>query len=118
MAGPYVLPYIVGLPNALELMDSGRINDAEEAHKIGHVSDVIEKEGLVSRWVDFAEQLTSGAPLAIKGIKELTYGSLEWPPSVYRPKDSAMLQATSNSKDAQEGVDSFLQKHPPRLHGR
>lgn len=117
-AGPYLLPYIVGLPKALELMYSGRIIDALEARDIGLVSEVVEKDQLVARSIEFAEQLTVGAPLAIKGIKELTYGSLEWPPSVYGPKNSAMLQATSNSKDAQEGVDSFLQKRLPRWEGR
>ena len=117
-AGPYLLPYIVGLPKALELMYSGRIIGADEALKIGLVSEIVAKEQLVARAVEYAAELTVGAPLAIKGIKELTYGSLEWPPSVFGGKNSAMLQATSNSKDAQEGVDSFLQKRAPKWQGR
>ena len=117
-AGPYLLPYIVGLPKALELMYSGRIIDAEEALEIGLVSEVVDKTDLVDRAVAFANELTAGAPLAVKGIKELTYGSLEWPPSVFDGHKTSMLQATSNSEDAQEGVDSFLQKRTPRWRGR
>lgn len=117
-AGPYLLPYIVGLPKALELMYSGRIVDAEEALAIGLVQSVVEKDELVDTAVEFANAMTQGAPLAIKGIKELTYGSLEWPPSVYDRHKTVALQATSNSEDAQEGVDSFLEKRPPRWRGR
>lgn len=112
-AGPYLLPYIVGLPKALELMYTGRIIDADEALEIGLVSQIVEKEDLVDQAVEFATQLTVGAPLAIKGIKELTYGSLEWPPSVFDGHKTALLQATSNSRDAQEGVNSFLEKREP-----
>lgn len=110
--------YIVGLPKALELMYSGRIIGAEEALEIGLVSNVVAKENLVEDAISFAEQLTVGAPLAVKGIKELTYGSLEWPPSVFDKHKTSMLQATSNSEDAQEGVDSFLQKRAPHWRGR
>ena len=117
-AGPYLLPYIVGLPKALELMYSGRIIDADEALEIGLVSNVVAKEDLVDNAIEFAQRLTQGAPLAVKGIKELTYGSLEWPPSVFDGHKTAMLQATSNSEDAQEGVDSFLQKREPKWRGR
>ena len=117
-AGPYLLPYIVGLPKALELMYSGRIIDADEAKEIGLVSKIVEKEDLVEEAVEFAEQLTFGAPLAIKGIKELTYGALEWPPSVFDGHKTALLQATSNSRDAQEGVSSFLEKREPRWVGQ
>ena len=62
--------------------------------------------------MEFAQKLTAGAPLAVKGIKELTYGSLEWPPTVFDGHKTAMLQATSNSEDAQEGVDSVLAETP------
>ena len=48
-AGPYLLPYIVGLPKALELMYSGEIIGAEEALEIGLVSSVVEKETLVGQ---------------------------------------------------------------------
>ena len=117
-AGPYLLPYIVGLPKALERMYSGRIIDANEALEIGLVSKLVNNEDLVATALEFAQQITQGAPLAVEGIKALTYGSLEWPPSVFDRHKTAMLQRTSNSEDAQEGVDSFLQKRPPQWHGR
>ena len=117
-AGPFLLPYIVGLSKALELMYSGEIIDAREAEKIGLVSKVVSPDQLMTTAKDFAAKVIRGAPLAAKGIKELTYGSLEWPPSVHRGETASRFQATSNTEDAKEGVRSFFEKRPPVWQGK
>ncbi len=117
-AGPYLLPYIVGMSRALELMYSGEIIDAREAERIGLVSQVVPPDQLLPAAKELAAKVTRGAPLAIKGIKEVTYGSLEWPPSVHRRENTRRFQATSLSEDAKEGIQSFLEKRPPVWKGR
>jgi enoyl-CoA hydratase len=117
-AGPYLLPCIVGLSNALELMYSGQIIDAQEALRIGLVSKVVPEDDLLPAAREMAARLTRGAPLALKGIKELTYGSLEWPPSIHRAETGKRFQSTSDSEDCKEGVQSFLEKRPPVWKGR
>ena len=114
----FYMPRSVGMKKAMEIALLTKRYSANEALEIGLVSSVVAKEDLVESAVAFADHLTVGAPLAVKGIKELTYGSLEWPPSVFDGHKTSMLQATSNSEDAQEGVDSFLQKRPPQWRGK
>ena len=112
-AGPYLLPYIVGLSKALELMYSGEIIDAHEAERIGLVTKVVPPEELMTSAKEMAVKLIRGAPLALKGVKELTYGSLEWPPSVHRGETGERFRSLSLSEDCKEGIQSFMEKRPP-----
>tara|TARA_B100000519_G_scaffold199640_1_gene211262 strand:+ start:1251 stop:2063 length:813 start_codon:yes stop_codon:yes gene_type:complete len=117
-AGPYLLPHIVGLPKALELMYSGDIIDAAEAQRIGLVTEVVEGDALLKTAVAFAKRMTVGAPMAIRATKELAYSGLELPYSEFGGMKTHWLNETSTSEDAKEGVASFLEKRPPVWQGR
>ena len=117
-AGPYLLPYVVGLSKALELMYSGEIIDAREAEKIGLVSAVVPPDELLPEAKKMARKLMQGAPLALKGIKELTYGSLEWPPSVHQRETYERFRSSNLTEDCREGIRSFREKRPPVWKGK
>jgi enoyl-CoA hydratase/carnithine racemase len=117
-AGPYLLPYIVGFSKALELMYSGEIIDAREAERIGLVSAVVPPDQLLPAAKKMARKLMQGAPLALKGIKELTYGSLEWPPSVHQSETRERFRSLNLTEDCREGIRSFREKRAPVWKGR
>ena len=116
--GTSLLPRIVGMSRAFELMYSGEIIDAHEAERIGLVSKVVPPDQLLPAAKEMAAKVTRGAPLALKGIKEVTYGSLEWPPSVHDGENVKRFNELAKTEDCKEGVQSFLEKRPPVWKGR
>ena len=112
-AGPYLLPQIVGMANAMELLYTGDIINAERAKEIGLVSAVVPPEELMTAAKELAARVTRGAPLALKKIKELAYGSLEWTTAEHGTATHRLFNEASMSEDAKEGVASFLEKRPP-----
>jgi len=117
-SGPFLLPYIIGLSKALEIMYSGEIIDAREALRLGLVSQVVAPDALIPAAKELAAKLLKGAPLSIKGIKELIYGSLEWPPDVCEEETRKRMHQVRDSEDAREGSISFLEKRDPVWKGK
>ncbi|MEE8399996.1 MAG: enoyl-CoA hydratase-related protein [Desulfobacterales bacterium] len=112
-AGPYMLPQIVGMSNAMELLYTGEIIDAQKAMEIGLVSAVVPPEELMTAAKELAARLTRGAPLALKKIKEMAYGSFDWSIGAHQAENAKRFNEASMSEDAKEGVSSFLEKRPP-----
>ena len=116
--GCYFLPRIVGLAKALELIWTGEIIDAQEALRIGYVSEVVPADGLMDRVREFAMRLAKGPPVAIQLAKRLVYRSLETNMSnALELAESAML-VCQTSEDAREGPRAWVEKREPRFTGR
>jgi enoyl-CoA hydratase len=117
-AGTWLLPRLVGLPNALDLLYSGRIIDAAEAHSIGFVSRVVEPDDLVGAAHEVARVYLAGSPFAIGRIKGLVYRGLEREVGAHMAAHVDALSACFKSEDHAEGVASFLERRPPSFTGR
>lgn len=117
-SGPYLLPYIVGLSKALELMYSGEIIDAHEAARIGLVDKVVPPAELMPAAREIAHKLIKGAPLAIRAVKELVYGSLQWTPKVHHSETRVRFRSLNQTEDCREGIRAFLEKRTPVWRGK
>ena len=112
----WLLQRVVGLGNALDLLLTSRSIDAHQAHSLGLVSRVVPAERLREQVVEAAgEMVENVSPRSMAVIKQQVHaaasGTFE---AAFRASVEEMAGAL-RSADAREGVESFLEKRPPRF---
>jgi 2-(1,2-epoxy-1,2-dihydrophenyl)acetyl-CoA isomerase len=116
--GCYYLPRIVGVARALDLIWTGRLFDAEEALRIGYVSEVVPAKELMARTREFALRLARGPAVAIQLAKRLVYRSLEVDVDQALEMAQGAMTIARSTEDAQEGPRAFVEKREPEFKGR
>ncbi|MBC8100065.1 MAG: enoyl-CoA hydratase/isomerase family protein [Armatimonadetes bacterium] len=111
--GTYLLPRLVGLGRALELMFTGRDVLSDEAVRIGLANHIIRHEVFEDEVFTFASDLARKSPEALRRGKAAMLGALD---GDYR--DALLHEAQHQrdilaSDDGMEGFSAFLQKREP-----
>ncbi|MFW9781579.1 MAG: enoyl-CoA hydratase-related protein [Candidatus Heimdallarchaeota archaeon] len=114
IACPWILPRIVGLSRAAELMYTGRILNAQESLEYGLVSRVVPDDKLMDTAHEIADEILLNAPVSVALTKIMLYQFL----SEIDVDKAEMINHryfvwTGTQPDAREGVISFLQKRKP-----
>ncbi|HUF89833.1 MAG TPA: enoyl-CoA hydratase-related protein [Gemmatimonadota bacterium] len=115
--GTYLLPRLVGVSRALELMWSGRMVGAEEALQIGLVNRVVPAASLRDLAMAWARQLAAGPPLAVARIKRALQESLDRDLEGMLAIELENQLACFESEDARRGLFAFNSKDTPRFEG-
>jgi enoyl-CoA hydratase/carnithine racemase len=118
-ASTWFLPRLVGLGRAMDWMVSGRVFDAAEALASGLVHRLYSPDEVLEQAYELARELIrTTAPVSVAVIRQMLYrmSPLESPFPVQR-LDSQLIAGCATSRDAVEGVVSFMQKREPRWTG-
>ena len=113
-----ILVWQVGHKIARDLLLTGRIFEAEEAHCFGLVNEVIEPERLLNRAHELASQLMENSPSSVRLTKKLINGFIS--DALDRQIEQAVLENAGirQTADFREGITSFLEKRKPRWSGK
>ncbi|MEM1413830.1 MAG: enoyl-CoA hydratase/isomerase family protein [Myxococcota bacterium] len=118
MAISYLLPRLVGVPNAFDLLLGGRLVSGREAAQIGLVNAACPGDEVVPRAKGLAEAIAENAPLVVKSIKRAVREGLEWDPRSAALREAAIQAGSLETRDAKEGMAALLEKRDPQFEGR
>ena len=115
--GMVLLPQIIGLGRAMELLLTGDFIDAHEAYRIGLVNKIVAKDLILDTAILLAEKIASNAPLAIQATKETTLRTIGV--SIREGLSISENQARNlmQTNDYQEGAAAFTSKREPKFTG-
>jgi enoyl-CoA hydratase/carnithine racemase len=115
----WMLPRLVGVANALDLLFSARLIDAAEALRIGLVNRVIPQDQFIAEVRKYAIEVASASsPRSTRVIKQQVYGALfQTLAEAIEVANEEMVQSFA-SQDFKEGVAHFLQKRAPAFTGK
>ena len=113
----YVLPRVMGLSRALELMFTGDIIDAKEAARLGLVDKVVPGNDLMKVTMELAQKIAQGPPITIKLIKEAAYKGLYNSLEQQLEFETCANELSMKTEDHHEGVKAFLEKREPIFKG-
>ncbi len=114
----WLLPRVVGVGRALDLLMSARLVDGTEAQAMGLVAHVAAPDALDGVVNAYVAQLVASPPLAMAASKRALWHAHERTLRDQLAVEADAQAALSASADAREGVDAFLNKRPPRFTGR
>lgn len=113
----WFLPRLVGMQQAAEWVYSGRLFDADEAHRGGLVRSIHEPDALLPAARELAREFADNASAVATALnRQMMWRMMaaDHPMEAHKI-DSRAIAYMGQSDDAREGVTSFLEKRPARF---
>ncbi|MFS0895791.1 enoyl-CoA hydratase [Mycolicibacterium litorale] len=112
----WILPRLVGLGAAMDLLLSGRTFSADEAARLGLVNEVVAPDQLMTRAMEYAQDIAAHcSPTSLAIIKAQTYGDAERDVVDASARAEKLMGESLLRPDVVEGIVSFLEKRPPHF---
>ena len=116
--GTQRLPRLVGKGRALQLILSGGMIGAQEAHRIGFVNEVVAAADLMPRAEAILKEIAANAPLAVRYALEAANRGMETSQSEGLALEASFFGLCAGTEDRKEGTSAFLERRAPQFHGQ
>jgi enoyl-CoA hydratase/carnithine racemase len=116
--GTQRLPRLVGRGIAMQLVLTGEMISAEEAHRIGLVNEVVAPAELIPRAEAIAQKIIANAPLAVQYAMEAVNHGLDLPLAEALYLEATLFGVCCATEDKKEGTTAFLEKRAAAFKGR
>ena len=117
MSLSYILPRLIGLTKANELMFTGRRFSGHEGERIGLFNYALPAEQVWAKSLELAEEIAACAPNAVQAMKQSIISNLDWDPHSRLANEALHQSASFDSNDAREGIAAMMEKREPVFTG-
>jgi 2-(1,2-epoxy-1,2-dihydrophenyl)acetyl-CoA isomerase len=117
-AGAFLLPRLIGLSKAKELVFFGEDLSADGALALGLVNKVVPGDQLAAAAREWAEKLAQGPTFAIGMSKRLLNRSLESSLETALEEEALVQSLVTQSEDTHEGMTAFMERRTPQFKGK
>ena len=114
----FLLPRLVGLAKAQELLLLSPRLSAEESLALGLVHRVVPAEKLMEEALSLAKELAQGPTRAYALTKKLLLETYRLSLTEALALEAVLQGQAGQTQDHEEGVRAFREKRPPRFQGR
>jgi enoyl-CoA hydratase/carnithine racemase len=116
--GTQRLPRLVGKGRALQLILTGEMIDAHEAHRIGLVNEIVPSANLTARAEAILNEINAKAPVAVKLAIDAANRGLDVSLAEGLNIEASLFAQCFATEDRKEGTAAFREKRKPKFQGR
>jgi enoyl-CoA hydratase/carnithine racemase len=117
MGAAWILPRIIGLGRATELLMTGEFIDAAEAFRIGLYNRVVPVDRLTAETAEMVGRLVRGPALGIAETKRALLSEAHMDLAAALDQEARIQAELMTRPDFQEGYAAFMAKRAPRFEG-
>ena len=115
--GSWLMPRIVGLSRASEMIFTGTMYDADTAIEWGWASQKVPNEALMDAAMELAEKVAAQPPMALRAAKMLLRKAQNADYATIMEMSAAQQALQHHTDDHIEGVTALLEKRAPNFTG-
>jgi enoyl-CoA hydratase/carnithine racemase len=114
----YILPRLVGMGRAMQMLLTGETISAQDALNAGIVTRVVAQEQLMEYAIVMARTIAANAPLSVRLVKQTMQKTYDLDLEAIMQLEVDGMMQCYRSEDLVEGFNAFLEKRPPVYKGK